>query len=156
MLPWVSGRPARGPESSLESNPVVISRGQPAVPLDFLARPNSNLNADFINGNFEAWPDQEIVGLVTDGVQFKADAPLQVVLIPSLRSLALAPLEVERQTQALIDEGLFRAYDFLPLIPMRFNAIGKPPRAAASFAAPVTGQRPEARCATRRASQRRR
>jgi hypothetical protein len=38
----------------------------------------------------ETWPDQELLGFLIDGVDFRADLPLQIVLGPQLVSLSKA------------------------------------------------------------------
>ena len=69
--------------------------------MDFAASPNSNLNTpDFIESNHANWPDQELVCMLIDGVQFKANLPLQFVLGPHLTSLPNANL-VQRMEAAL-------------------------------------------------------
>ena len=47
--------------------------------MDFSTAPNSQLNSDFIESALASWPDQEMVGMLTGGVQFKANLPLQFV-----------------------------------------------------------------------------
>ena len=64
--------------------------GLPAVPLDFDAPASSDLSSPYIQRILETWPDQELLGFLIDGVDFRADLPLQIVLGPQLVSLSKA------------------------------------------------------------------
>ena len=48
-----------------------FEHGRSAVPMDFSSAPNSDLDNDFILEALESWPDQELVGFLVNGVQFK-------------------------------------------------------------------------------------
>ena len=48
--------------------------------------PAPMIATDFIESNLGNWPDQELDGMHIDGVQFKANLPLQIVLGPHLTS----------------------------------------------------------------------
>ena len=67
-----------------------FEHGLPAVPLNFNAPVSSDLNNDYIEHVLADWPDQELKGFLLDGVDFRADLPLQIVLGPHLVSLAKA------------------------------------------------------------------
>ena len=58
--------------------------------MDFSSAPNSDLDNDFILEALASWPDQELVGFLVNGVQFRADLPLQILLGPNLSSLSAA------------------------------------------------------------------
>jgi hypothetical protein len=67
-----------------------FEHGRSAVPMDFSSAPNSDLDNDFILEALASWPDQELVGFLVNGVQFRADLPLQILLGPNLSSLSAA------------------------------------------------------------------
>ena len=67
-----------------------FATGLPAVPMDFDAPVNSDLSSPYIQRVLEFWPDQELLGFLIDGVDFRADLPLQIVLGPQLVSLSKA------------------------------------------------------------------
>ena len=56
-----------------------FEHGLAAVPMDFSSAPSSQLNSDFVESALASWPDQEMVRMLTGGVQFKANLPLQFV-----------------------------------------------------------------------------
>ena len=98
--------------------------GLPAHPLRFDGGPHTYLHRDYLDTAFTDWPDQEIVGLVADGVQFRADMPLQFVFSPQLQSLANAAEAVGEQIWQFVDEGLFDMHTALPFAPAHFMPIG--------------------------------
>ena len=51
---------------------------------------SSGLSSAYIQGVLKTWPDQELKGFLLDGVDFRADLPLQIVLRSHLVSLANA------------------------------------------------------------------
>jgi hypothetical protein len=67
-----------------------FQHGLPAVPMDFNALFSSDISSANIQEVLETWPDQELKGFLLDGVDFRADLPLQIVLGPHLVSLAKA------------------------------------------------------------------
>ena len=91
--------------------------GLPAIPMDFAASPNSNLNTDYIESNLANWPDQELVGMPIDGVQFKANLPLQIVLGPHLTSLPNAYPNVQKELLRLTAEGYYSLHRVIPYAP---------------------------------------
>ena len=64
--------------------------GLPAVPMDFDAPVSSDLSSPYIQRVFEFWPDQELLGILIHGVDFRAGLPLQIALGPQLVSLSKA------------------------------------------------------------------
>lgn len=102
--------------------------GLPAVPLDFDAPVSSNLNDGFIQDELRFWPDQEMVGFILDGVQFKAELPLQIVLGPHLVSLSKAWKNVENEIIRKTDLKYFGLHRTLPFLPMRDVPQGSTPR----------------------------
>jgi len=57
-------------------------------PWDFTAPITSDLNLDFLEVLLSTCPDRELVSHLRHGVDFKADLPLQTVLMPHLNSIA--------------------------------------------------------------------
>ena len=98
--------------------------GLPAQPLRFDDAPHSSLHRDYLDSAFTDWPDQELVGLVSDGVQFRAEWPLQFVFSPQLQSLANAADAVGEQIWQFVDEGLFDLHTAIPFAPAHFMPSG--------------------------------
>ena len=105
-----------------------FEHGLSAVPMDFTSAPNSDLNNDFILEALESWPDQELVGFLVNGVQFRADLPLQILLGPHLSSLSAAWGSVESEILRLEDLGYYDIFSALPFLPMRSVPQGSTPR----------------------------
>ena len=76
-------------------------QGLPAVPLDFDAPVSSDLSTPYIQRALATWPDQELLGFLIDGVDFKADLPLQIVLGPQLVSLSKAYPNAQKEIERL-------------------------------------------------------
>ena len=100
----------------------------PAVPMDFSTAPNSDLNNDFIMESLSSWPDQELVGFLIDGVQFRANLPLQIVLGPHLSSLTNAWGSVDSEIVRLESLGYYDIFSALPFLPIRSVPQGSTPR----------------------------
>jgi len=105
-----------------------FEHGHFAVPMDFNSPPNSDLNNDFILDSLASWPDQELVGFLVNGVQFRADLPLQILLGPHLSSLSAAWDSVESEILRLEDLGYYDIFSALPFLPMRSVPQGSTPR----------------------------
>ena len=105
-----------------------FEHGQPAVPMDFNAIPNSDLNNEFIQESLGSWPDQELVGFLDGGVQFRAKLPLQIVLGPHLSSLSNAWANVDSEIQRLHKLGYYDIFTALPFLPIRSVPQGSTPR----------------------------
>ena len=105
-----------------------FEHGLEAVPMDFAVAPESHLNNAFIASNLNDWPDQELVGMLIDGVQFKADLGLQIVLGPHLSSLPNAYSNVQKEIVRLTGEGYYGLHRVLPYAPMRAMPQGSTPR----------------------------
>ena len=102
--------------------------GLPAIPMDFSAAPNSDLNNAFIFESLSLWPDQELVGFLYDGVQFQANLPLQIVLGPHLSSLSAAWDSVNSEILRLEGLNYYDIIHALPSIPIRSVPQGSTPR----------------------------
>ena len=105
-----------------------FEHGLPAVPLDFSLAPSSDLNNDFILESLASWPDQELKGFLLDGVQFRADLPLQILLGPHLSFLTNAYGNVENEILRLESLGYYDISSALPFLPIRSVPQGSTPR----------------------------
>lgn len=103
--------------------------GLPAVPMDFDAPINTGVDRDTVQRELTDWPDQELVGFLLDGVQFRADLPLQIVLCPHLTSLAAGYASVQREVVRLsVVEKYTSLHNYLPTMPIRTEPQGSEPR----------------------------
>ena len=102
--------------------------GLPAIPMDFDGPIISQLNSEFIQQELSDWPDQEMVGMLLDGVQFKAKLELQIVLGPHLTSLENAYGNVEKEILRLTSHGFNSLHRVLPFAPIRAVPQGSTPR----------------------------
>ena len=105
-----------------------FEQGLPAVPMDFDAPIASQLNDDFIEHDLAMYPDQELVGMLLDGVQFKAEIPLQFVFGPHLTSLSNAYGNVQQELLRLTGLGYYSLHRILPYAPLRLVPQGSTPR----------------------------
>ena len=98
-----------------------LRSGRPRV-MDFSAGPRSDIDRDAFARTFEQYPDQELVGFIVDGVQFKAhslERGLVTVLCPHLTSLRDAPGSVEKELVRLKKLGYHAHFASMPLAPIR-------------------------------------
>ena len=99
---------------------------------DFTAPFKSDLNLVNIAKDLHDWPDQEMVGMILNGIQYKADIPLQVVLCPHLQDIALDPRAIQKELNRLssVENGLMymEVFSIVPFIPFRFVPQGGVPR----------------------------
>ena len=105
-----------------------FAHGLPAVPLDFNAPVSSDLNSDYIEHVLSDWPDQELKGFLLDGVDFRADLPLQIVLGPHLVSLAKAWTNAHFEILRLAELGYHDLHQLFPYLPLRDVPQGSAPR----------------------------
>ena len=97
------------------------------VPLDFLAAPSSELNADFIAGL--QYPDAEILDFLVHGADLKLDTMgYDTVLFPPLTSLrhGFASVDIEAARQR--DAGYHDIFDAPPFWPVWACPTGATPR----------------------------
>ena len=94
------------------------------VPWDFTAPIKSDLNLGFLEVLLSGCPDRELVGHLTGGVNFKADLPLQTVLLPHMNSLAGSVSLCQREIERLRGKGWSTAFDCLPALPCRLLPCG--------------------------------
>ena len=94
------------------------------VPLDFEAAPAHDLNVGQLVELLHDCPDKELLDHLRRGVDFKAELPLQAVLLPHMVSLGPhAPL-VEKELERLVQCGWHRLFHGIPFLPLRLNPNG--------------------------------
>ena len=93
-------------------------------PWDFTAPIGSDLNLDFLKVLLSSCQDRELVGHLTEGVQFKADLPLQTVLQPHLASMAPNVDLCQREIERLRSKGRSSVFAGLPALPCRLLPCG--------------------------------
>ena len=93
-------------------------------PWDFAAPITSDLNLDFLEVLLSTCPDRELVSHLRHGVDFKADLPLQTVLMPHLNSIAKNVDLCEREIDRLRGKGWSTAFSMLPALPCRLLPCG--------------------------------
>jgi hypothetical protein len=72
-----------------------------------------------IRTELDDFEDKEIVSMLINGAQFKADVKYQIVLLPHLSSLPNGVESVEKELQRLGKLGWYGFYDDLPFVPYR-------------------------------------
>jgi len=93
-------------------------------PWDFTAPVTSDLNLDFLEVLLSTCPDRELVSHLRHGVDFKADLPLQTVLMPHLNSIAANVDLCEKEINRLRGIGWSTAFSMLPALPCRLLPCG--------------------------------
>ncbi len=94
------------------------------VPLDFLAAPRHDLNVEQLQHLLRDCPDRELMDHIVRGVDFKAELPLQTVLLPHMASLAPHVGLVEREIERLISCNWHEIFPNVPFLPLRLNPNG--------------------------------
>ena len=94
------------------------------VPMDFLAPISTELNIGLIEKLFDWCPDRELLDHLRFGVDFKAELPLQTVLLPHMNSLAPNFELVQTELLRLKDKGWHHLLRSLPFWPCRITPNG--------------------------------
>ncbi len=94
------------------------------LPMDFLAPISTELNIDLIDKLLSWCPDRELLDHLRFGVDFKADLPLQTVLLPHMSSLAPNFELVQNELLRLKDKGWHHLMHSVPFWPCRINPNG--------------------------------
>ena len=89
------------------------------VPLAFDAPSASTLDFSRFQDALATYPDQEAVGFLLEGIQFKAPLSLELVLLPHLLDLAKGVSRVDAELHRLTDVGYYAVFDQLPFVPCR-------------------------------------
>ena len=98
------------------------------VPLDFGKQIDTHWNLDYIWDNLKHYPDQELVSMLLQGVQYKADLDLQIVLLPHLISFGAGCKLIQKEVMEYAEKGWYSIHDFLPFLPIRNIPRGSTPR----------------------------
>ena len=98
------------------------------MPLDYAVPIDTHINMAWFAEQFTGYPDQELVEHVIDGVNFKADLELQIVLNPHLTTLPSFVRGTESELVWLVECGWPRCFDSLSFVPIRVHGSGSVPR----------------------------
>lgn len=101
-----------------------FERAPCAVPLDLTLPLESNLKLDVLHHRLRAYPDQELVSHLIEGVRLGGDVELQTVLVPHLISLPLGFTSVRDELYRMQKLDWYRFFDHVPFWPMYFNGQG--------------------------------
>ena len=96
--------------------------------LDYTADISTHLNRKFFSEQLKSFPDQELLSFIEEGVSFKADLDLQIVLQPHLLSLAKGFKSVQSELERLSGKGWYNLFPSLPFVPLRLCPQGSTPR----------------------------
>lgn len=96
--------------------------------MDFTADIETHLNRDFFSDKLKNFPDQELLSFIKEGVAFKADLELQLVLQPHLLSLGNGFASVQSELARLSEKGWYRLFSKIPFAPYRLMPQGATPR----------------------------
>jgi hypothetical protein len=97
-------------------------------PVDFQAPISSHLNLDLFRAELEGYPDQELLGFLLEGVRYKTDLELQVVLLPHLISLKEGYGSLLSEVAKYEAEGWYGLFNHPPFLPFRCVPKGSVPR----------------------------
>ena len=90
-----------------------------SVPLDFKRNIDTHWDLVYIWDNLKHYLDQELVSMLLQGVQYKTDLDLQIVLLPHLISFGAGCQLIHKQVVEYTKSGWYSIHDFLPFLPMR-------------------------------------
>ena len=95
-----------------------------AVPLDCASVPPSHLNLDFFKAQGEGYSDQEMISYLLEGVRYKADLPVQIVLQPHLFSFLAVQEKWIKESDRFIERGWSVVSSAIPLVPFFSASLG--------------------------------
>ena len=102
-------------------------------PVDLNAPITPWLNADYLRNRLPVWVDQQAFGFLEDGVQYQADLPFQIMLIPHLERLqyGVKPIVDEMiKQQCLSWYRFFYGFKSNPVLPFSLTVRGAVPRSS--------------------------
>jgi len=99
-------------------------RGPTIELLDYTEPTTTHLDLDLLKNELADFPDQELLGFMCEGVQFKADLEMQIVFCPHLMSLSHGVQSVEDELKKLIEHGWYGIFDHMPFVPCRMQSQG--------------------------------
>jgi site-specific DNA-cytosine methylase len=88
-------------------------------PLNFDEPIDSHLNVEMLKTELADFTDQEVLSMLIEGAQFKADVEYQIVILPHLSSLPNGVESVEKELRRLEKLGWYEFYNDLPFVPFR-------------------------------------
>ena len=94
------------------------------VPLDYSTKLSSDLHLDFLRVLMSSCPDKELRDHILRGAHFKADLPMQTVLLPHMKSLAGRVDLVQKEIERLRGLGWHDVFDTIPFFPCRIMPNG--------------------------------
>ena len=102
--------------------PVKNKDGEPvssARPLDLLAPMSTHLNTKLLRAELKDFPDQEVLSMLLEGAQLKADIPSQIAILPHLSSLSYGYESVQEELLKMHDRGWYEFHRDIPFCPWR-------------------------------------
>lgn len=109
-LPRACARRGLGSHSAYQARQII-------KPVDVTVAPRSDLNTNEFERRFADWPDQECLGFICDGMNYKADLleqDMHLVLCPNLVSLRNGFESVEKEIVRLSELGYHEAFAGVP------------------------------------------
>ena len=88
-----------------------------AVPMDESRPSESHLNLAFFASEGEQHPDQELISFLMLGVRYKADLPVQIVLLPHLNSFLPAQEKYLQEADRFVERGWTVLCSEIPTVP---------------------------------------
>jgi hypothetical protein len=98
------------------------------VPVDFAAPILSHLNKDLLSQLLSSHPDQELRSFLLEGVRYKDDLDLQIVLLPHLISLRDGYDSLLAEVHKYKQKGWYGLFEHPPFLPFRLVPKGSVPR----------------------------
>ena len=108
------------------------------TPLDFHTPLTSHLNLELIAQELASYPDQELLSFLLEGVRYKTDLELQIVLLPHLISLRDGYDSLLDEVERYKDSGWYGLFDHPPFLPFRCIPKGSVPRKLELRPRPIT------------------
>ena len=94
------------------------------VPIDESTASPSHLNLNFYSKMGSGYPDQEIISFILLGVRYKADLPVQIVLLPHLKSFLPVQAKYLEEADRFVTRGWTVVSDEIPMVPFFSAACG--------------------------------
>jgi site-specific DNA-cytosine methylase len=90
-----------------------------ARPLDVMAPISTHLNTELLKSELKRFPDQEVLSMLLEGAQLKADIPYQIAILPHLSSLSYGYESVQEELIKMHDMGWYEFHLDIPFCPWR-------------------------------------
>ena len=92
---------------------------QTARPLDLTAPMTTHLNTELLKTELKEFPDQEVLSMLVEGAQLKAEIPYQVAILPHLSSLTYGYDSVQEELHKMKERDWYEFHDDIPFLPWR-------------------------------------